>query len=225
MEGPTRAGRLVGLLILLQMTGSALVNGVLEAPLFGSPGFLVNAAPHFQQIGLAAILGVASEALWLGIAVSVFALAFPKTPRLALGLLALAAVLLAAALAESAGMMSMVSLSDAYGRAEASERPQIEAVRVAVASARNWAHFLAKVMSGATLFLFYAMLYRCSLAPRAIAALGLIAAPLMMLSVGRPLFGYAVLFPMLAPMGLSQLILSLWLLARGFPDEAAPRPA
>jgi hypothetical protein len=26
-------------------------------------------------------------------------------------------------------------------------------------------------------------------------------------------------FPLLAPMGLSQLILALWLLAKGFPDQ------
>ena len=223
MEAATRAGRIVGVLILLQMTGSALVNGVLEVPLFGTPGFLVNAAPHSQQIGLAAVLGVASEALWLGVAVTVFALAFPRTPRMALGLIALAAVVLAAAVAESAGMMSMVSLSDAYGRAGASERAQLEAIRVVVASARNWAHFLSKVVTGATLFVFYAMMYRCALVPRAIATLGLIASPLMVVAVGRPLFGYPVLFPMLALMGLSQFILSLWLLVRGFRAET-PSP-
>ena len=47
----------------------------------------------------------------------------------------------------------------------------------------------------------------------------------MVFSAGRPLFGYPVVFPLLAVMGLSQLILSLWLLVKGFnnqPNVAAP---
>jgi len=220
MEATIRAGRTVGVLILLQMLGSGLVNGVLEAPLFGSPGFLVNAAPHAQQIGLGAVLGVVTEALWLGIAVTVFTLVFARAPRMALGLVALAAVLLALAVVEAAGVMSMVSLSKAFDQAGAGERAQLEAVRVIVSSARNWAHFLGKVMGGVTIFVFYAIGYRCVLIPRAIAVCGLIAAVLMVGSVGRPLFGYEVLFLMLAPMALTQLTLSLWLLAKGFREPA-----
>ena len=79
-------GRVVGVLILLQMASSALVNGVLEAPLFGEPGFLVNVAPHAQQIGLAALLGLTAEALWVGIAIAVFSLFWRHSRTLALWL-------------------------------------------------------------------------------------------------------------------------------------------
>ena len=44
------------------MIGSAVVNGVLEAPLFGAPGFLENGAQHSEQIGLAALLSLGTEA-------------------------------------------------------------------------------------------------------------------------------------------------------------------
>lgn len=50
MGAASRVGRIVGVLIIVQMVGSAVVNGVLGAPLFGAPGFLVNAAPHSRQI-------------------------------------------------------------------------------------------------------------------------------------------------------------------------------
>ena len=50
MDALSRAGRTIGVLIVIQMVGGFLVNFVLEAPLFGPPGFLVNAAPHSQQI-------------------------------------------------------------------------------------------------------------------------------------------------------------------------------
>jgi hypothetical protein len=58
MEASSRAGRIIGGLIVIQMVGSAVVNFAMEAPLFGPPGFLVNAAPHSRQIGLAVLLGL-----------------------------------------------------------------------------------------------------------------------------------------------------------------------
>ena len=61
-----------GVLIILQMVSGYIVNFVLEEPLFGSPGFLVNAASHAQQLGAVALFGFVVEGLWVGIAVTVF---------------------------------------------------------------------------------------------------------------------------------------------------------
>ena len=90
---------------------------------------------------------------------------------------------------------------------------------VSPSDARDWAHYLAKIFDGVTNLVFYAALYRFVLVPRVLAGFGLIAAPLMIASLAMPLFGHDVMFPLLAPMGLSQLILALWLLAKGFPDQ------
>jgi hypothetical protein len=225
MEAARRAGRIIGTLIVIQMIAGFIVNFTLEAPLFGTPGFLVNAAPHSLQIGLAALLGLATEALWVGIAITAFPIFWPRAPAMALWLLALAAVVLAAAVAENAGVMSLVSFSQAYAKAPAAGREQLEAVRVIVSSARNWAHYLARIADGVTIFVFCAALFRLALVPRVVAGFGLVAAVLMLTSVGMPLFGHDVVFPMLAPLGLSQLALSLWLIARGFRDQARPAGA
>jgi hypothetical protein len=225
MEAASRVGRIIGILMIVQMVGSAMVNGVLEAPLFGAPGFLVNAAPHSRQIGLAAVLGLLAEAMWLGIAVTAFTTIYRRTQGLALWLLALAAVILAVAVVENIGVMSMVSLSQAYAKAGAVEREQLQTVRVVVASARNWAHFMARIMDGGAILVFYAVLYRCALVPRALAGFGLIAAVLMVTAVGMPIFGHDVVFLMLAPIGASQLLLALWLIAKGFRSQASMRQA
>lgn len=49
-----------------------------------------------------------------------------------------------------------------------------------------------------------------------LAGLGLVDAVLQVCGVAMPLFGHEVVFPMLAPLGLIQLILAVWLMARGF---------
>ena len=217
MVAARRAGRIIGALIILQMVGGGLVNSVLEAPLFGAPGFLVNAAPHSQQLGLAALLGLVTEALWVGVAVTAFSIFWQRARPMALWLVALAVVSLAVGVVENIGVMSMVSLSEAYTKAaSAGDREQLQAVRVVVASARNWAHYMGRIFDGVTIFVLYAALYRFALVPRLLAGFGLVAVLLMLTSVGMPLFGHDVVFPMLAPLGLSQLILALWLITKGF---------
>jgi len=214
------AGRIIGTVIGVQMVGGFVVNFVLEAPLFGAPGFLVNAATHAHQVAIAALSGLVTEGLWLVTAVTIFPLLWRRSQALALGLVALGAVLLAAAVLESAGVMSMLSASEAYAKADEAGRKQFELVRVVVASTRNWAHFLARILDGVTLFVFYASLYRFALVPRVLAGVGLIAVPLMLSGLLMPFFGEPVEFRLLAPLGASQLMLALWLLVKGFRDEA-----
>ncbi len=219
MEAAIRAGRIIGGLIIIQMVGGTLVNFVLESPLFGEPGFLVSAASHPRQLGLAVVLALVTEALWVAVAVTAFPIFFQRTRTLALWFVALAAVVLAVAVVENAGVMTMVSLSEAYAKAGAAERGQLETVRVVVASARNWPHFMGRMFDGCTIFVFYAALYRSALIPRVLAGFGLIAVVLQVTGVAMPLFGHDVVFPMLAPLGLSQLILAVWLMAKGFRDQ------
>jgi hypothetical protein len=222
METAKRAGRIIGVLIIVQMVGGGMVNFTLEAPLFGAPGFLVNAASHSQQLGLAALFGLVTEALWVGIAITAFPIFGRRTQTMALWFIALAVVILAVAVVENAAVMSMVSLSEAYAKASAAEREQFQIIKIVVASARNWAHYLARIFDGGAIFVFYVVLYRFALVPRALAGFGLIAVMLMVTAVAMPLFGHDVVFPMLAPLGLSQLILAVWLIAKGFRGQPSP---
>ena len=222
MGAARRAGRIIGVLIIIQMVGGGIVNFTLEAPLFGAPGFLVNAASHSQQLGLAVLLGIVTEALWVGIAITAFPVFGRRNQTMALWFIALAVVVLAVAVAENAAVMSMVSLSEAYTKASAAEREQIQLFKIVAASARNWAHYMARIFDGGAIFVFYVALYRFVLVPRALAGFGLIAVTLMVTAVAMPLFGHDVVFPMLAPLGLSQLILAVWLITKGFRGQPSP---
>lgn len=216
MGAVCRAGRIIGVLIIVQMVVGGLVNFALEAPLFGTPGFLLNAASHSQQLGLAVILGLVAEALWVGIAITAFPVFVQRTRTMALWFIVLAVVILAVAVVENAAVMSMVSLSEAYKTASPVEREQFQVIKIVVASARNWAHYMARIVDGGAMFVFYVVLYRFALVPRALAGFGVIAVTLMVTAVAMPLFGHDVVFPMLAPLGLSQLLIAVWLLAKGF---------
>jgi hypothetical protein len=216
------AGRIIGALMLAQMVCAFFVNFVLQSPLFGAPGFLVNAAPHSLQISLSVLLGLATGALLLGISIAAFPVFRQYTQAMALWLVALAVVSLAVTAVENIGVRSMLSLSEAYAKASAADRDQFEGLRVVVSSARNWAHYIGLIIAGCTLFVLYAVLYRFALVPRALAAFGLAAVALQIAAVAMPLFGHNIVFLLLAPLGVSQLLLAVWLIAKGLRDQVSP---
>ena len=69
--------------------------------------------------------------------------------------------------------------------------------------------------------MFYSLLYRFALIPRPLAAFGLITVMLHFTGIPLPLFlGYRSVTLMGATMGLSQIALALWLMARGFAERS-----
>jgi hypothetical protein len=220
MQDPVRTGRFVGALILGQILGGVAVNFGLEGPLFGGAGFLVNASAHSLQVGAAVLLGIAMGGITVAIAIIAYPVLRASSRTLALWCLALSTVTLAASVVENINLMSMLSLSDAYATANAAERQQFQVMRLVVASSRNWAHYLGLIIAGANLFAFYLTLLRYALIPRVLAVFGLVAVLLQITAVALPLFGHDVVFAMLAPLGLSQLALAIWLLSRGFSRTA-----
>ena len=111
------ASRVIGVLILAQMVCGALLNFVLLASLFGAPGFLVNAAPHALQIGLAALIGLAGGGLSVGIAITAFPIFRQHSQAMALWFVALAVAGLSVTAVENMNVMSMLTLSEAYSKA------------------------------------------------------------------------------------------------------------
>jgi Domain of unknown function (DUF4386) len=97
-------------------------------------------------------------------------------------------------------------------------------MRGVVSAARNWIHYLDKIVGGAGLGVTYVLMYRGRLVPRIIAALGVLAVLSQMSGISMELFLRDLPMLMLAPLALMQLVLCLWLLARGFATPGA-KPA
>jgi len=186
MTDAKTVGRTVGLLVLLQGIGAALVNFVLFAPVIAPPGFLVNAAPHALRVGATALLGILAGAVATAIAITVLPLFKKYSERMALWLLALAIAAFALAVVENGTLMSLLSLSQAYAASNGADPASFEGLRGVVAASRNWAHFTHLVVGGSTFLVLYATTFRFALIPRALAALGNAAFVLQMATVSLP---------------------------------------
>ena len=218
------AGRLVGLTLVVQMVLSPIYNFKLLDPVFAAPGFLANAAPHGAEMALGVALMIVTAIA--GVAGAVFA--WPtfrrSAPTLALLFLAISVVCAVLLIVEGQQLLTMRSLSEAFVVAQGANAALFETLRKTVGNARNWAHYTGLILSGVSVMLFYATLFRTRLVPRLFGAAGMLAGVLQLVSVTRPLWEIDVNFMMLAPLGLVHMTLALWLLVRGFTSrDAHPR--
>ena len=222
METAKGAGRVVGVMLLVQMAAAVLVNQFLLGPVFAPPGFMANAAADPMKIRLAVLIGLGTGVLTAAIAIAASQVFRRHSRTLTLWFLVLAAVNFALTAVENMNVMSLLSLSQAYAKAGGADPALFETLRGVVGSARNWAHYINLTVSGGMLLTMYGVLCRFALVPRVLAGFGLGAVLLQITAVTMPLLGNPVSFMMLMPLALSHLVLSLWLMAKGFAERPAP---
>ena len=110
----------------------------------------------------------------------------------------------------------MLSLSKAYAEYGATQESLYQGLRIVVKETRNWTHYLSLIVSGVTIFTFYLTTLRFKLIPRALSAFGLLACMSQLIAIAMPLFGQGVDFRLIAPLGICEIVLGLWLIAKGF---------
>ena len=222
MNSTRSAGRWIGLMLLAQVVAGPVVNFGLLGPVFQNPpGYLINAAPHAFAVSLSVLIMLAMGAVSAGIAIAAWPVVRARSERMALWLVVLGAACFALTTVEAAGLMSMLSLSQAYTAAVAPDEVLYQALRGIVGGARNWSHYTQVLSAGGLLFMLYGALCRFSLVPRPLAAFGMAAALLQMTAVAMPLFGQRIVFLMLLPLGVAHLLLAGWLLTKGLREAPA----
>ena len=222
MRTAKSVGRTIGVLYLLQMAVAPLVNfGLLAPALTAPPGFLANAAANTMQVNVAVLLSLVTGAIALGISITAAPVFRGYSDAMALWFVALAVVSFSGLVVEGIAARSMLSLSQEYVKADPSDAGLFHAPATLIRSVRNSAHYMNLLVSGGSLLVLYTVLFRFALIPRALSVFGLATVALLIAGAVIPLSGHRTIMQMFLPIGLSQLALVLWLIARGFEDRPA----
>ncbi len=224
MTSTGRVGRLIGVLLLVHLVMGLILPYVLLRPLTTVPaGFLDTAAGMPVLVRLNVLVLFVGGALPVAIITAGWPVFRPGNPALALWLLVLAAVNLSLQVVENAHWLSMLSVSQAYAQAGAADAGTYQSIGIAVRSAWKWAHYSHIFVVVGWIFLFYALLFRATLVPRALAAAGLVTAVLQFTGITLPEFlGYRMPRPEFfgMPLGLANLVLGSWLIVKGLDSPA-----
>lgn len=212
-------GRIIGLLLFVQLAG-LIVPFVLLHPLTTGPqNYLANAAGASFQIKVAVFLLFANCALTVSITITAWPVFRLYSEALALLLLAVSVIMFSLQAVDNAHVLSMLSLSQQYAQAGGPD-DVFQTLAAVVGSTRRWVHYSELLVIDCWIFLLYSILYRFRLVPRALAACGLITVLLHFTAIPLPGFlGYRSVTLLGVPMALSHIALALWLLARGFKER------
>lgn len=220
MTSAKHLSRIIGLLLLLHLATGLIVPYVLLLPLTTSPlGFLDAAAGMPVLVRFSVLLLFVGGIIPVGISIAAWPLVRERSYRLGLWLLVLAVVNFMLQIVENSHWLTMLSVSQAYSDASATDARTFQSLGIVVRSAFKWAHYSHILIVVAWLFTFYGLLFRCAMVPRALAAVGMLAGVLHFIGISLPAFaGYHMPFPELfgMPLGLVNLVLAIWLMVKGF---------
>jgi hypothetical protein len=221
MKSAKSTGRIIGILLLLQLTAALTVPFILLRPLMtGSPDFLTAAAANSFQIRAAVLLAFVGSALTVSLGITALPVFRQYGSAAALWFLAICVVSCTLDAVQNAAVMSMLSLSEKYVNGGAAESGLYQVVGAAVASARRWAHAAQLFAIGGWLFIFYSSLLRFALIPRALAAVGVIGVVLQFTGVTlMMLLGYSIIGVMAMPLLPIQITVAVWLMIKGFSER------
>ena len=227
MEEDTNTNRrtavLVGALFLIS-TATFILSNALITPLLGSHNFLAAVADHSQLMIAAALIALIEGTATVGIAVALYPILKRQHPALALGYAGTRIAELAiAAVGFGLGGLLLVTLS-----ATAANGATSETLGTLLVALRHWTLMLVYLYTAIGGLMLSYMLLRTRLVPRGLSVLGLIgyaallgASVLDMLGLIDTVAGLGLVG--LVPGGLFELLLPIWLFARGFNLTASDR--
>src|SRR6266704_2348352 len=211
-----RTAVLVGALFLIS-TATFIVSNALITPLLGSPHFLAAVADHSQLMIAATLIGLIEGIATVGIAVALYPILKRQHPALALGYASMRiAELAVAAVGFGLGGLLLVSLSSTAAHGATSET-----LGTLLVALRHWTLMLVYLYTAIGGLMLSYMLLRTRLVPRGLSVLGLIGYAALLLAAVLDMLGFIDLVAgpglvWLVPGGLFELLLPIWLFARGF---------
>lgn len=220
MTPTKRVGRIVGLMLLLQLAGF-IIPFALVHPLT-TADYYATAADYSFQIKAAVMLFFANGGLTIGIAIKAWPIFRRYSEPMAMWLIVLSVIMFVLQAVDNVHIMSMLSLSQQYVENGAADET-FGALATMVRITRRWAHYPELFAIDFWIMLFQVIVFRFALVPRALAAFSLLTMLLHFCAIPLPGFlGYGINTAFGIPMALGLLAMALWLIAKGFEDEAWP---
>jgi hypothetical protein len=211
-----------GVLYLLTFVGS-IPGSLLLSPVLTDPNYVAGAGAD-AQVRVAAVFELINALAAIGTAVAVFSVVRREHEGLAIGFVATRLFEAGVIAIGIVSILSVVTLREAG--AAGGDAASLVPVGRALVAVRDWALVIGPGMAALNALMFGTLLFRSRLVPRAIPALGLIGAPLLIsFEVGTMLgitgVGTAWQAIATAPFFFWELAVGLWMTFKGF-DPRAP---
>jgi hypothetical protein len=210
-----------GVLYLLTFVGS-IPGSLLLQPVLSDPNYMVNPGVD-GQMRLAAVFELVNVLALIGTAVAVFSVVKREHEGLALGFVTTRMFEAGVIVTGIVSILAVVTLRQAI--AAGADGGALVPVGRALVAVREWTLVIGPGMASFNALMFGTLLFRSRLVPRAIPALGLIGAPLLISWVVGTMLGItgagtAWQAIAVAPFFFWELFVGLWMTFKGFNPSA-----
>lgn len=212
----TNSARLVGSLMLAQMIFGILLNFFILTPILKLDAQSVTSSLPYL-VGFSTLLALLLSSFNIAFGLLLPRSMTQRTSRTFMFMVIFASVGFVLCALEYINMTKYVSYaSSLIEQAGDSITPDQELFRKTLATGRNEAHFLSIIISSVSILLFYVVTLRRNLIPKPLCFFAIVACTMQIIAVGHTLFGLAIPTIMQLPLLISQIIVPIYLIAKGF---------
>lgn len=219
MDSMRRTALVAGLLYLL--TFISIPRLALFSPVLNDPSYILGSGSDFGVL-VGILLEMVVAIAIVGTGVVLFPVVRRQNEGVALGFVSARLFETGIIVVGIISLLSIVTLRQDLGTATGTDQAALVTTGQSLVASQNWSFLIGQgLMPGLNALLLGSLLYRSGLVPRAIPALGLIGAPLIISSAIGQLFGInepVSVWSGIAtlPIFLWELSLGLWLVFKGF---------
>ncbi|HYO20304.1 MAG TPA: DUF4386 domain-containing protein [Dermatophilaceae bacterium] len=222
--------RVVGTLLIVCSVATLLSVAPLGS-LLESPVDLAQLAANDNAVVLTALIEFVAAASCAGIAIALYPVLRRYGPAMAFGAAAARVVEAALVLVSTLSLLALLSLAQESVDAGVTDTVVTDASVQVLLAVREWLpNFLILLPFLLGAGLYYVLMYRSRIVPRWLSVWGLLAVALSLVATVysgfTQDFGMATFSTALnAPIGLQEMVLAVWLIAKGFNRQATLPPA
>ena len=214
----------VGVLFII-----ATVLGVLGRsfyqPILDAPDYLIKISANENQVIIGGLLALLAAFACAGIAIGLYPVLKKHHEALALGSVGLRVMEGMLYIVGVVGLLSILTLSQEYVKAGASNASLFQASGTSLLAVRDWAGKLSIIAFTLGALMYYYVFYQSKLVPRWLSGWGFLGAALSLaaalLAISGQIIYFSTVFILLqVPIGVQEMVLAVWLIAKGFNPSA-----
>jgi hypothetical protein len=214
----------VGVLFIIASVLGVLGRSLFQ-PILDAPDYLIKISANENQVLLGGLLSLLSAFACAGIAIGLYPVLKKHHEALALGSVGLRVMEGMLIVVGVVGLLSILTLSQESVKAGASNASLFQASGTSLIAVRAWAGKLSIIAFTLGASMYYYVLYRSKLVPRWLSGWGLLGVALSLAAVLLAISGQIVYFSTVfivlqAPIGVQEMVMAVWLIARGFNPSA-----
>ncbi len=218
---PKKTSRIVGVLFLVQMIAASVSHSAMLAPILHGNNFLAAVSANQTIVRFAMLLDLICGLSVFGISVLLFPILKKYSESIALWYVGLRLHEWVCFIISGVLLMTILSISKEYVQTGMPEHSYLQTLGTYLLDARGVTQTLMLLGFCAGAVMLYYLFYKARLLPRFISLWGLIGVVLLFAEVFSNIFDHSIggIIIML-PMGLNEIFLGIWLIAKGFNPSA-----